>query len=190
MFVKKLLACASAIIFSCVLFSNSTFSATHTVKTGETLEEISDKYETTKDTILELNDLEKEEQAQTGFVLKLPSAIKNKVAVQVEKKDELDDYEVTKTFKVSASAYTAYCKGCSGYSKTGINLRKDSSLKVISVDPKVIPLGTKVWVEGYGIAVAGDTGGSIKGKKIDILVANNKTAYNWGRRTVTVKLLK
>lgn len=62
-------------------------------------------------------------------------------------------------------------------------------MKVIAVDPKVIPLGTKVWVEGYGTAIAGDTGGAIKGNKIDIFVADKTAAYNWGRRVVTVKIL-
>ncbi len=43
-------------------------------------------------------------------------------------------------------------------------------MKMIAVDPKVIPLGSKVWVEGYGEAIAGDTGGAIKGNRIDILL--------------------
>lgn len=75
-----------------------------------------------------------------------------------------------KTIKMSATAYTASCKGCSGITKTGLNLRKNPSLKVIAVDPKIIPLGSKVWVEGYGIAVAGDIGSAIKGKKLTSLL--------------------
>ena len=43
-------------------------------------------------------------------------------------------------------------------------------MKLIAVDPSVIPLGSKVWVEGYGVAIAGDTGGAIKGNKIDVLM--------------------
>lgn len=93
-----------------------------------------------------------------------------------------------KVYRMVATAYTAYCKGCSGITKTGINLRKNPDAKVVAVDPKVIPLGSKVWVEGYGNAVAGDIGSAIKGKKIDIYVKNKKTAYQWGRRTVTVKV--
>ena len=54
-----------------------------------------------------------------------------------------------KEFYVEATAYTPYCSGCSGISATGINLRSNSSLKVIAVDPNVIELGSKVWVEGY-----------------------------------------
>ncbi|GAA3326735.1 hypothetical protein GCM10020331_063860 [Ectobacillus funiculus] len=57
---------------------------------------------------------------------------------------------------------------------TGIDLRKDPNMKLIAVDPKVIPLGSKVWVEGYGEAIAGDTGGAIKGNRIDVLKTNTR----------------
>ncbi|WP_042479100.1 G5 and 3D domain-containing protein [Bacillus ndiopicus] len=92
-------------------------------------------------------------------------------------------------FYVTATAYTPYCNGCSGISAAGINLRSDSDLKLIAVDPSVIPLGTKVWVEGYGYAIAGDTGGAIKGNKIDILVQTKQQAYSWGRKKVRIKVL-
>ncbi|MER2000065.1 MAG: LysM peptidoglycan-binding domain-containing protein, partial [Lysinibacillus sp.] len=63
----------------------------------------------------------------------------------------------TRTFTMEATAYTAYCTGCSGITANGTNLRANPSLKVVAVDPSVIPLGTKVWVEGYGEAIAADT---------------------------------
>lgn len=91
---------------------------------------------------------------------------------------------------MEASAFTAYCKGCSGKTASGIDLKKNPDIKLIAVDPKVIPLGTKVWVEGYGIAVAGDTGGSIKGNRIDVYVKTKKIALNWGRKNVEIKVLK
>lgn len=94
-----------------------------------------------------------------------------------------------KEFYVTATAYTPYCDGCSGTSATGINLRSNSGLKVIAVDPSVIKLGSKVWVEGYGTAIAGDTGGAIKGNKIDILVQTDAQARNWGRKKVRIKVL-
>lgn len=94
-----------------------------------------------------------------------------------------------KEFYVTATAYTPYCNGCSGFSATGINLRNDENLKLIAVDPNIIPLGSKVWVEGYGYAIAGDTGGSIKGNKIDILVQTKQQAYSWGRKKVRIKVL-
>ncbi|AIF41980.1 G5 and 3D domain-containing protein [Virgibacillus sp. SK37] len=94
-----------------------------------------------------------------------------------------------KVFTMSASAYTASCSGCSGYTTTGINLNANPNKKVIAVDPSIIPLGSRVWVEGYGEAIAGDTGGHIVGNRIDIHVPTKSAAYSWGRRTVQVKIL-
>jgi uncharacterized protein YabE (DUF348 family) len=94
-----------------------------------------------------------------------------------------------KEFYVSATAYTAYCNGCSGITATGIDLRSNPELKVIAVDPSVIPLGSKVWVEGYGYAVAGDTGGAIKGMKIDLFMPTTDQAFGFGRKQVRIKVL-
>ena len=71
----------------------------------------------------------------------------------------------------------------------GHDLTANPNMKMIAVDPKVIPLGSKVWVEGYGEAIAGDTGGAIKGNRIDILLGSD-SAQKWGRKTVKVKILK
>ena len=92
-------------------------------------------------------------------------------------------------FYVTATAYTPYCAGCSGVTATGIDVKANPSMKLIAVDPSIIPLGTKVWVEGYGYAIAGDTGGSIKGNKIDVLFATKAEAYSWGRKKVRIKVL-
>ena len=56
--------------------------------------------------------------------------------------------------------------------------------------PRVIPLRKMVYVNGYGLAIAGDTGGSIKGRKIDVFMPSKKQAYNWGRRTVKITVQK
>ena len=89
---------------------------------------------------------------------------------------------------VSATAYTANCYGCSGITATGIDVRH-STPPIIAVDPRVIPLGSKVYVPGFGVMTAGDTGGAIKGNKIDILVSSNSQATQWGRRTITITVL-
>jgi uncharacterized protein YabE (DUF348 family) len=94
-----------------------------------------------------------------------------------------------KEFYVSSTAYTASCNGCSGVTATGIDLRVNPNLKVIAVDPSIIPLGTKVYVEGYGYAVAADTGGAIKGYKIDVFIPTKAEAFRWGNRKVKVKIL-
>jgi uncharacterized protein YabE (DUF348 family) len=97
---------------------------------------------------------------------------------------------VSKEFYVSSTAYTANCNGCSGVTATGYNLKANPNAKIIAVDPRVIPLGTKVYVEGYGYAVASDTGSAIKGNKIDVFFASKSDAYRWGRKKVKIKILE
>ncbi|MCC3359024.1 LysM peptidoglycan-binding and 3D domain-containing protein [Bacillus sp. REN16] len=94
-----------------------------------------------------------------------------------------------KELVVEATAYTATCEGCSGITSTGINLLENQDAKVISVDPSVIPLGSKVYVEGYGEAIAGDTGGAIKGNKIDVFIPSKQEAINFGRKQLKVTIL-
>lgn len=89
----------------------------------------------------------------------------------------------------SSTAYTANCSGCSGYTTTGINLKANPNTKVIAVDPSVIPLGSRVYVEGYGYAVAGDTGGAIQGNRVDVFFPTKAGAYGWGSRQVKITIL-
>lgn len=94
-----------------------------------------------------------------------------------------------KELTMEATAYGPDCAGCSGVTATGMDVSSGTQ-KVIAVDPNVIPLGSRVWVEGYGEAIAADTGGAIKGNIIDVLVPSEAyAADNWGRRTVKVKIL-
>lgn len=120
-------------------------------------------------------------------VAKAPA--KAKAVPQPAKKEAASEPAGGKEFYVSATAYTASCTGCSGITATGINLKANPGLKVIAVDPSVIPLGSKVWVEGYGNAIAGDTGGAIKGNKIDLFMPNRSDAIAFGRKQVKVKIL-
>lgn len=69
-----------------------------------------------------------------------------------------------KKLRVWATQYDSHCPGCNDWTATGMRQGKG----VIAVDPKVIPLGTKLYIPGYGMAVAGDTGGAIKGDIIDV----------------------
>lgn len=136
----------------------------------------------------------KEASKSSGNLQTLSSKKENKQSSKSEssssKSSSSTSGSSSKTLTMSASAYTASCSGCSGYTATGINLNANPNMKVIAVDPSVIPLGSKVWVEGYGEAVAGDTGGAIKGNRIDLHFPNKKSALAFGQRTVTVKILK
>jgi 3D (Asp-Asp-Asp) domain-containing protein len=95
----------------------------------------------------------------------------------------------TKVITVKATAYTASCKGCTGITKTGFNLKANPNKKIIAVDPTVIPLGTIVHVEGYGKAIAADIGGAIKGKRIDVFIPTKKAAINFGVKRLKVTIL-
>jgi len=58
----------------------------------------------------------------------------------------------------------------------------------VAVDPRVIPLGTELHVEGYGPAVAADTGGDIQGQRIDIYMDTASECWQWGRRQVQIQI--
>lgn len=108
--------------------------------------------------------------------------------------------EYTDVIQLEATAYCA-CYDCCGkypgnkwYGITATGTR--AKVGTIAVDPKVIPLGTEVYIEGlggaknYGFATAEDTGGAIKGKIIDLYFNTHKETVNWGRQQVNVYILK
>ena len=88
--------------------------------------------------------------------------------------------------KMIATAYTADCYGCSGVTAIG----KRAGHGIVAVDPRVIPLGTKLYIPGYGHALAGDTGGAIIGNRIDLGFNSHGDAINFGRRPIVVYVLK
>lgn len=188
--LKKLLIVLS---FALVLFlgtslESSAASNTYTVKSGDTLYKISKMHKVSVNSLISWNKLKsttikpKQKLKVTGKAVKTASKAKTP--------SRSTSGTVVREFTVSASAYTASCKGCSGITRTGLNLKKNPGLKVIAVDPRVIKLGTKVYVEGYGYAVAGDTGGAIKGNKIDVFIPSKSAALKWGRKNVKIKILK
>ena len=86
---------------------------------------------------------------------------------------------------VNASAYAPGVDGVGSRTATGAR----AGYGIIAVDPKVIPLGTRLYIPGYGYGVAADTGGAIKGNRIDLCYNTGGEAISWGRRTVTIVIL-
>jgi 3D (Asp-Asp-Asp) domain-containing protein len=82
-----------------------------------------------------------------------------------------------------ATAYDKNCLGCSGTTAIGMA----TGFGVVAVDPEVIPLGSRLYITGYGIAVAGDTGGGINGREVDL--GFDEVGKWWGRREVEVYLM-
>lgn len=101
--------------------------------------------------------------------------------------------ETWRTF--TATAYVADCAGCSGITKTGIDVRDTITYegrRVIAVDPAVVPLGTALDIrlaDGSIIeGIALDTGGAIDGAEIDVLMADVESALEFGRQAVEVRV--
>ncbi|PZX05628.1 3D (Asp-Asp-Asp) domain-containing protein [Psychrobacillus insolitus] len=173
-------------------------SKTHIVVSGDTLFSIAQKYNLSVDGLMNSNQLtsdlihpgdelvlEGTKVAVAGVSTTSPASSKVSNTASTPATTESTTQEMT----VTATAYTAYCEGCSGVTSTGIDLISNPNQKVIAVDPTVIPLGSRVWVEGYGEAIAGDIGGAIKGNKIDVFIPSTQDALNWGSKTVTIKVL-
>lgn len=89
-----------------------------------------------------------------------------------------------KKLRVWATHYDSRCRGCDEW--TAIGMRQGKG--VIAVDPKIIKLRSKVYIPGYGVAVAGDTGGAVKGNIIDLGFEDAKTA-GWKARFIDIYLL-
>lgn len=95
------------------------------------------------------------------------------------------DGKYKKTLSVEATAYT-------GGTLTAMGLkpvRDPGGISTIAVDPSVIPLGSKVYIPGYGYAIASDTGGAIKGNIIDLYMNSHDDCTSWGRRQVTLHIV-
>jgi 3D (Asp-Asp-Asp) domain-containing protein len=95
---------------------------------------------------------------------------------------KLTSAKAAETMRVEATGYTA----TGSRTATGTYPHRGT----VAVDPSVIPLGTKLYIPGYGYGVAEDTGGAIKGRIIDLFFNSEQEAINWGRRNVTIKILK
>lgn len=111
--------------------------------------------------------------------VKKESAKKQPAAIPVSVKENT-------SFNVVATGYTPGDPGCTGITYTGTK----ASRGTIAVDPSVIPFGTKLYIPGYGYGVAADTGGAIKGHKIDLCYDTRTEALNWGIQNVTVYVVR
>lgn len=91
------------------------------------------------------------------------------------------------TYRTIVMVATGYTPGydCGMSTASGVPPRRG----IVAVDPRIIPLGTRLYIEGYGEAVAGDTGGKIKGNRIDLCFDTLEEARNFGRRRVVVQIL-
>jgi 3D (Asp-Asp-Asp) domain-containing protein len=118
-----------------------------------------------------------------------PAAAKISETRLLEAQELVETSQGTTTFSRKLTVFsTSYDKNCSGCSETTA-LGLKTGYGVVAVDPNVIPLGSKIYVPGYGTAVAGDTGGSIKGNKIDLGFDDVRKGW-WSSRFVEIYILR
>ncbi|MEI3893428.1 MULTISPECIES: cell wall-binding protein EntB [Bacillus] len=134
------------------------------------------------------------EEAKAQEIAKAKEEEKEREAIKEKEQSKNNTQSGKRELTVVATAYTADPSENGTYggrvlTAMGHDLTDNPNMRIIAVDPKVIPLGSKVWVEGYGEAIAGDTGSAIKGNRIDVLMGSKSKAMNWGRQTVKVKIL-
>lgn len=95
-----------------------------------------------------------------------------------------------RALEVNSTAYCPCTKCCGPNAKGVTALGLPAKQGVIAVDPRVIPLGTRVYVDGYGYALAADTGSAIKGNRIDVCFTTHEEALRWGMRNLKIYVLE
>ena len=192
----------------------------YTVKYGDTLSVIAEAMDVSLDALIRVNDIQNANLIYAGTTIKFSPDKQEVVVKTEEEEHTYkveDNTEVVEvkaveptpqtatsqevqttttapattegyTLTVEATAYSYAEAGLSSYTADGTNLVNDPM--VIAVDPRVIPLGTMVEIPGYGVFRAADTGGAIVGNKIDVHFPTVAQTYNFGRRTITIRILK
>ncbi|MGF2615952.1 3D domain-containing protein [Rossellomorea aquimaris] len=160
--------------------SGVTVESYHNITEGDMLWNLASKHEEAVLTV----------ETRQQLIHKGKEAISPKQSEESDGSQEKNEKNIIKEVDVKATAYTAYCEGCIGITKTGVDLRANPDEKVIAVDPAVIPLGSKVYVEGFGYATAEDTGSAIKGNRIDIFIPSREEALEYGVKSIKVQVIE
>lgn len=192
----------------------------YTIKWGDTLSVISEATGASLDTLVQVNEIQDANLIYPGTVLRFSADQKEVTvdngteqhSYRVQNNNEVKEVETTEAttqaaqetettqaaaassnqggyyLTVEATAYSYNEAGLSNYTADGTNLVSEPN--VIAVDPSVIPLGSYVEIPGYGVFRAADTGGAINGNRIDVHLVNLSDVYNFGRRTITIRVLQ
>jgi len=130
---------------------------------------------------LELKSPKKEVILRNSKPVPKKQVIVQNAKLAVEENFGLNQANISKTLTVEATAYTF----TGNKTATGVEPREG----LIAVDPRVIAMGSKVYVEGYGYAIAADTGGDIRGNRIDVFFSTLRQCTDWGRKPVHIYVL-
>ena len=169
------------------IYSGNTISlsADHSTVTIETTEETK-SYDVSEPEVVEVEPVVEEEVPAEE-----PEVVEEEAVVEPEATEttetETPAAQSGQTVTVEATAYSTNQPELSDTTATGINLNENPN--VIAVDPSVIPLGSTVYVPGYGTFIAGDTGSAINGNRIDVHMTDLNQALAFGRQTIEVQIL-
>ena len=94
----------------------------------------------------------------------------------------------SRVLTVVATGYTAAAEENWPYAGAPSYIGLPLARGIVAVDPNVIPMGTKLYIEGYGEAIAADQGGAIKGNRVDLFFDSKQEAFDWGMRSVKVTI--
>ncbi|WP_339063681.1 LysM peptidoglycan-binding domain-containing protein [Tepidibacillus marianensis] len=157
------------------------------IKVGDTLWEIAQRFHTSVESILHINPNLKANSLVIGENIRLP---KNDVATMssVSRSQRKMSGVYTLTAYTAGPESTGKRPGDRGYGITSSGNRAKEGITV-AVDPHVIPIGTRIYIEGIGYRVAQDTGGAIKGNKIDVYFEDVNEAIQFGvKRNIRVDI--
>ncbi|RLK63350.1 LysM peptidoglycan-binding domain-containing protein [Atopobacter sp. AH10] len=130
---------------------------------------------------------EKQEAKSDNKNSEAKEEVKETVSPQTNATAEEKSKPQGRVITVEATAYSRHQAGLSNMTASGVDLSKNP--RVIAVDPQLIPLGSRVYIEGYGEFLAADTGGAIKGNRIDIHMESIADCQAFGRRTLQITVL-
>lgn len=149
-------------------------------------------YDVSEEEVVETETPDEVEESVKEEVVEEESEATTEAAQEKEVNTSSSESEATapvagKTITVEATAYSRNQSNLGNITYSGIDLRENPN--VIAVDPSVIPLGSTVYIPGYGEFVAGDTGSAINGNRIDIHMTDLQQALQFGRRSIEVQIL-
>lgn len=168
-----------------------------TVKKGDTLYRLARKYQSDVNTMVTINRLQDPSMIRIGQKLRVPSTKKNVVSTQKIMKPNVKTLSRGKYLgQFTLTAYTAGPES-TGKQKShpayGITASGEPAIDglTIAVDPDVIPIGSRVYIEGVGYRIAQDVGSAIQGKRIDIFINDLSKAKQFGvKKDVRVELVE
>jgi len=156
------------------------------VQPGDSLSRIANLFGTTVDVLMQMNQLSDRHMLKIGQALQIPNIEKNLIdpnmKIQTVMSADLTAYTAGPESTGKSPGHPAY-----GVTASGKYVKDHHT---IAVDTRIIPMGTKVYIEGLGVRVAEDTGGAIKGNRIDVYMSDLAAAIQFGyKKNIKVYIL-